>query len=369
MPQPKLSDEKAQEALDAFERIGNKNKAANHLGLNRDTFRYRLEQAEKRQLSPRDLPFEAAEVPDDDLPIPELIAYRKRQFERKQAHRQAVKLRDIRVKLDGPIAICHFGDPHVDDDGTDLALLESHIAICKKTEGMFAANLGDLQNNWIGRLTRLWASQGTSARQAWQLVEWMVHSVDWLYIVGGNHDAWSGTGDPLQWIMAQTGTVFAYHGVRLNIVFPNRKQVRVNARHDFTGNSMWNEVHGAVKAVKMGWRDHILTCGHKHTSMMHGPMKDPSGGTLSWAIRCAGYKIFDSYAEEKGLPDQNAFPACVTIIDPQYGDDDTRLITVIPDVQEGAEFLKYKRQKWSRNQTETVQGRRAANGTPRTQKK
>ena len=42
---------------------------------------------------------------------------------------------------------------------------------------------------------------------------------------------------------------------------------------------------------------------------------------------------------------QNAFPACVTIIDPRFADDDTRLITVIPDVAEGADFLKWKRRK------------------------
>lgn len=326
---------------------GNESKAADSLGIGRSTFQNRVKKARAWQDSGGKVqkPFTAALIPADDLSTPELIAHLKKRFERKRAHEETKKLLDVKVAIDGPIGITHFGDPHVDDDGTDIGLIERHISVVNKTEGMFGANLGDLQNNWIGRLARLWAEQGTSAKQAWQLTEWLVKSVHWLYLVGGNHDAWSGAGDPLKWLTAQAGITFEYSGVRLNLRFPNGKLVRINARHDFSGHSMWNPAHGPMKAVQGGWRDHILTCGHKHTSFVGGPLKDPATGILSWAIRCAGYKIFDRYADEKGLPDQNAFPACVTIIDPRFDDDDTRLITVIPDVFEGAEFLKWKRRK------------------------
>jgi len=214
---------------------------------------------------------------------------------------------------------------------------------------MFAANLGDMQNNWIGRLQALYAQQSTTAKESWRLVEWMLNSTEWLYLVGGNHDAWSGNGDPLQWITRSQAGVFENYGVRLNLKFPNNRSARINARHDFHGKSELNPVHGASKAIQRGWRDHILTCGHTHTSFIAGPHKCPASGLLSWAIRCAGYKTYDRYAEELGLPDQNAFAACVTIIDPQYADDDNRMITVIPDVQEGADFLNFKRKKYERS--------------------
>ena len=29
---------------------------------------------------------------------------------------------------------------------------------------------------------------------------------------------------------------------------------------------MWNTAHGVSKASQMGWKDHILTCGHTHVS-------------------------------------------------------------------------------------------------------
>lgn len=346
MAAPPISDDVIRFRYETWRRCGeNAVQAQATLGISRHQVYQAVKDFKARGLEERAKPFEVTIPPPEDLPIAEVIEWRKRQYSQKKLNKEAKRLLDVRIKTHGPIGIVHFGDPHVDDDGTDIGMIESHMKIVNRTEGLFGANLGDLQNNWIGRLARLWAEQSTSAKQAWQLTEWMVRAVHWLYLVGGNHDAWSGTGDPLKWMMAQSGTAFDYSGVRLNLKFPNGKAVRINARHDFTGHSMWNPAHGPMKAIQGGWRDHILTCGHKHTSFLAGPLKDPATQLLSWAIRCAGYKIFDRYAEEGGLPDQNAFAACVTIIDPRYGDDDTRLITVIPDVESGADFLTYLRGK------------------------
>lgn len=349
MANPGLPDEELLLCLETLKRLDNNQvKAAAFLGMSRSTFRTRINIAARR-LQLGDLrkrkEFDIARVSDESATADELLTRRKKDFARIKINKTGKKLIDVTIKLKGPIGVVHFGDPHVDDDGTDIGLIESHVKLVNKTEGLFGANLGDIQNNWVGRLARLYSEQSTSHSDAWVLTEWLVSSVNWLYLVGGNHDCWSGVGDPLRWIAKQSNNVLDYHGVRLNLKFPNSKQVRINARHDFGGHSMWNPAHGPMKAVQGGWRDHILTCGHKHVSFVAGPLKDPATGLLSWSIRCAGYKTYDRYAEERGLPDQNAFAACVTIIDPQYADDDPRLITVIPDVHEGAEFLKYKRKK------------------------
>lgn len=339
------------DALAAVAKHGSIMGAARALGVPRPTMQGRVRAARARLGEDvPDSPFEPIALPSEELPLDELLKHRKRVYELKNDAKTARKLVPVRVRLDGPIGIAHFGDPHVDDDGCDIGRLESDLKAVRRTDGLFGANLGDLQNNWIGRLARLYSEQSTTARQAWQLVEWMVGSVDWLYIIGGNHDAWSGAGDPLQWLMKAAPGAYEYHGIRIGLTFPNKKVVRVNARHDFSGHSMWNPAHGPMKAVQGGWRDHILTCGHKHTSFVAGPLKDPASSLLSWAIRCAGYKVWDRYAEEKGLPDQNAFPAAVTIIDPQFDDGDSRLVTVIPNVEEGAEYLTWKRKKWARSQ-------------------
>jgi len=64
--------------------------------------------------------FEFTPLPRDDISIEELIQHRKRQFANKRNYEEASKLIPIRIKIPGPIGILHFGDPHVDDDGTDI---------------------------------------------------------------------------------------------------------------------------------------------------------------------------------------------------------------------------------------------------------
>lgn len=57
----------------------------------------------------------------------------------------------------------------------------------------------------------------------------------------------------------------------------------------------------------------------------------------------------DRYADQLGLPDHNISENVLTIIDP-YADTERRLVTVFMDLEEGAEFLRWKRQKFARSQ-------------------
>ena len=94
---------------------------------------------------------EAAEVPID-----ELVDWRIKRFSRKEQHEAERKLIPVTFKSNAPIGILHFGDPHVDDDGTDLALLKRHAELVRDTPGLHAASVGDQQNAWVGRLAHLW---------------------------------------------------------------------------------------------------------------------------------------------------------------------------------------------------------------------
>lgn len=340
-----LSREEISRRHAAYLQHGSYEKAGAALGIGATRVRDAVKQYS--QISD-EKPFTVPELPSGELTIDELLASRRKVFQRKDEGAKARKLIPVKVNLDGPIGILHFGDPHIDDDGCDFPRLEADVALVNKTDGLFAGNVGDLHNNWIGRLARLYAQQSTTAKQAWMLVEWFVQSVSWLYIVKGNHDLWSGAGDPLDFIKryADVGLMEA-HGARMELTFPNDKRIRINARHDFSGHSMWNPNHGPVKAIKAGWRDHILTCGHRHETGFGPPLKDPSSGLISWPLRCAGYKKHDRYADELGLPDQTISPSILTIIDPRYEDDDPRLITPFLSADEGADYLKYLRKRYA----------------------
>jgi hypothetical protein len=214
------------------------------------------------------------------------------------------------------------------------------------TPGLYAGNVGDYSNNWVGRLARLYGQQSLSAAEAWVLVEWLVRSTRWLYLVGGNHDLWSGAGDPIKWMARQARVQYEANGMRLGLTLPSGRVIRVNARHDFSGKSQWNTAHGPGKAAQMGWRDHILTCGHTHVSG-YQTVRDPSSGLISHALRVGSYKTFDRFAEERGLPNQTFMTCPVTVIRPQFADDDNRLITVMYDPETGADFLKWLRTRKS----------------------
>jgi len=290
--------------------------------------------------------FDATKPVSDQISVEELVEHRKKLFRRKHGAKKANHLLPVRIKLDGPIAICHFGDPHVDDDGTDIERLEYDAKLVRETEGMFGANVGDITNNWVGRLARLYGEQSTTSEQAWMLAEWFLGMVDWLYVTGGNHDCWSGAGSPIRWILNNCSGIYQDHAVRLNLKFPNGREVRVNARHDFRGHSQWNTAHGAAKAAQMGWRDHILVCGHKHKSG-YNIVKDPSTGIWSHCIQVASYKVHDRYAEEAGFMDQTLSPCVVTLIDPD-AKQESGLVQVFHDIDLAADYLTYLRGRKTR---------------------
>ena len=310
---------------------------------------YRCKDCDRKTLKPtivEESGFETDTREPEHIPISELIDIRKKKFAQKTKAKLSKKLINIQIKTEGAIGICHFGDPHIDDDGTNIAEIYSLCNLINKTEGLFGGNLGDVQNNWIGRIAYLYGQQSTSAKESWRLTEHFVNQVQWLYLVAGNHDVWSGDGDPLEFIMRDHKGVYEQWGARMNLIFPNGKEIRINARHFFKGFSQWNTAHGVAKAAQMGWKDHILTCGHTHVSG-YQVLKAPASGLISHALQVASFKIWDSYAEKMGLDDRNIFNAPVTIIDPKYDDDDNRLITTIFNPYEGAEYLKYKRKSKS----------------------
>lgn len=360
MPTRAIPESVIRRTYDAWLECGKSNvNTADMLGLDESTVRRHIREADHKYHWPVDTSdavyagyfkkkqqpeFTVAAIPQDDVPIAELIAHRKKQFEKKKLHEESRKLIPVKIRLDGPIGVLHFGDPHVDDDGTDIAALEHHKKLCSTVEGLFAANVGDITNNWVGRLAKLYDSQSTSAPQAWRLAEWLLKDTRWLYIIAGNHDAWSGAGDPIKWIARQEDSLYQSSEVRLDLRFPNSASVRINARHDFAGSSQWNPAHGPMKSVFHGVRDHVAICGHKHKSG-YGIIKDPDSGIACHAIQVASYKLYDRYARDKGFRDQTLSPCVLTVIDPALPQTHPDLVKVFWDADEGVSFLKWKRKR------------------------
>ena len=275
-----------------------------------------------------------------------LLAERKAKYHQKALHEAARQLIPVTVHDKDPIGIVVLGDTHLDDDGTDLADVERHMQIIRKTAGMYAASAGDHSNCWVGRLARLYAEQSTSAEEAWQLVEWFIDGLAGkiIFLIGGNHDAFLGAGDPIKWISRQHNALYQSSEVRLELCFPNGDRVRVNARHDHAGKSIYNPAHGVMKAATWGTRDHIIIAGHKHISG-YGVLKDPESGRTCHSIQVGSFKVYDRYARERGFRDQTLSPSATIIINPVLPETHPDKIKLFWQPEEGAAYLTWLRSR------------------------
>lgn len=278
-------------------------------------------------------------LPSDDLPIEDIIDFQARRFEQKRKYEEMSKQIKIDIHVKGPLGIWWFGDPHVDDSGTDIRALFDHAKMTRDHDYVFGGNIGDTTNNWVGGLARLYANQDTSKATGLKIQKKFLNAVKWLFVIDGNHDAWSGADSPIKPILEDMSVLHMSAACRVKLELPEGEPVTINSRHNFPGNSMYNTAHGATKELKMGIRDHIAINGHKHSSG-YLPFKAPGTGEICHAVQIASYKIFDSYAKDLGFQDAHFSPGCMTVIDPFLPATSPDRIKVFWDADMGLRYLQ-----------------------------
>jgi hypothetical protein len=326
------------EVYDAYIVHGTYAEAAAALGLAPSAVAYHVK---RHQVELK--PFEVPKLPSRERSVEEIISHRKKEFARFNASEEARKLIQVRVKLKGPVAINLQGDPHMDDPGCDIEALERDTTLVRETEGFFAGCIGDLQNAWVGRLARLYAKQTITAKEAWKLVQWYIKSCPgkWLFVLKGNHDLWAGDNDLLGWIAAQEDVISEEHQARFALKFPNGREIRLSARHDWPGASMWNPTHGGARAARFTTHDHIIVSGHRHSGGYQKIYIEASD-IVSHIIQLGAYKIHDDFRNERGFNRFQVSPSTTVVIDPD-AQSQRSLIHAFDDTEEAAEFLKFKR--------------------------
>lgn len=333
--------------------------AAKRIGIAPQTLRHRLTVAETRHgLKPdptryvartKPAPFTIDELPEDEEPTAEdLIALLAERHAKRKSHADAAKLRHVRVNMDGPIGLAFFGDPHVDDPGCAWGDLERDVRLCRDTEGMLAVDVGDNSNNWVGRLMRLYADQEITAKQSLKLIEWLMCALPWLHWEDGNHDGWNTEkGDPTEIMhrLLNRPGLMNTGGTRLELHLPAGASFTMHVRHDFPGGSQFNPAHALVRETLFGYRDHIMACGHRHTSG-YIPVWHNDPRRLCHGFRLGTYKDFDRYAKEKGFQDGNWARSMAAVVDPDYADDPVRYIKPFFSLEEAAEYLSWRRARY-----------------------
>lgn len=347
----------------------NSTKVAEALGVTRSAAQHRIrvvremsgEQARASVPSAYEPAYTVQPIPKKERPLDELIQHRRAESVRAKAYEDATKLLRVNLATDGPIGLMTFGDPHIDNPGCDFELLEAHMALAaSRSSYVFAGNIGDIRDNWIGRLERLYADTTISAKETWRLVEWMFSGagVRWLWLSKGNHDCWAGFNDPLDWIARASGTGIAQDaGLRIAFIHPNGSETRMHARHDFNGNSMFNPLHALKRETLHGFRDHILIAGHRHIG---ADARDVNGDGMPFVmVRVSGYKVSDSYRHTLGLKAKPLHPAALIVVDPDEPDGSNSRVWVAPTVEEGVDYLDWKRQRFNSRPRVSQKGKRA----------
>ena len=211
-----------------------------------------------------------------------------------------------------------------------------------RTPNVHAVCLGDVTNNWTGKLVRLYAEQETTRTQAWKLAEWFFGAVPWIVLIAGNHDMWSGAGDPLDW-MARGHAVKQDWAAQFEVATPSGHVTKIDARHDFKGSSIYNPLHGLMRARQFsdGVAD-ILAAGHQHHAEIYQGQDAAKGSKSFWLVRARGYKHIDSYADQHQYEAQESRHGSTVgiVVDPEGG------IQAYTDLSEAIDIMRYKRGKW-----------------------
>ncbi len=338
------SKDEAARDLEALEKHGTMVAAAKALGISYATMQARIRTA--KTIMPEglkaDIPQPVTELPDDDIPVDELIGVMKKRFQKRHENHKARMWRRFQVPTDGPYALMFFGDPHVDDNGCNWPLLHQHCELSAKTQHMYAVAIGDQSNNWTGRLARLWAEQDTSATTAKRLVKWLLNEsgVKWFLWLHGNHDAWQGpVSSGIIEEMKQCHEVTMQDWEARVVLQSGGFDLRLWAAHNFAGHSMYNKLHGPQKAALMKDWAHIYVAGHHHNWALHHE-ENAERGFDYWLARCRGYKHMDHYGELLGHQPQKRGSSIVAVIDPK-----NHSVQCFADAEEGVDFLKFKRRQ------------------------
>ncbi len=286
---------------------------------------------------------ELPEFADDDISTREIINIMKRRYSKRFDAKQQRTWFPVKVNVKGPVGLAFMGDPHVDDDGCNWPLLDEHCRLLRENaDYCFAVNIGDTENNWIGRLISKYADQETSKKTAHALTKWLLleSGVNWLCWLMGNHDMWG----ELTTIMREMNikkVPMEDWDARFRLTFPNKQECRVFAAHNFEGHSMWNTLHGPMRAARTKSVAHLYVCGHHHNWALHQE-ELASREFTAWAVRTRGYKFIDHYAEVHGHMPQREGATILAVIDPDASCP-SQFVQCFADLEHGIDYLKFKR--------------------------
>jgi hypothetical protein len=238
-------------------------------------------------------------------------------FARRKRAREAREWMRFEINHPGPFGLVFVGDPHVDDDGCDVEALQRDLRIIEDTPGLYGVGMGDWINNWQRKLGHLYGQQSSSESEAWQAVEYLLGLPIWLLLLKGNHDLWSGSGSPLNWMFTHGAPLMDW-SARF-VVASGKAEWKIEAAHNFPGSSIYNKGHGPKRrAMLTGAAADLYIAGDHHVWTLQQDEAEHNQ-RIYWTARARGYKMLDAYADQLGYLPQAHGQSITAICDPRDG--------------------------------------------------
>lgn len=346
------SDETIRAAYERHNRNGAQ--AAAELGMTRQGFNWRIRRI--RRMGVVETPallaptLSISDIPDPEEPMHRLIERAIEHSDRLMDHHHAKQLIDIRVHVDGPIAVAGLPDPHLNNPGTDLRQALYHAELIRNTDGVYCIGVGDWLDNFIiGRLERERRGDIMTHSDANRLQEHYITILapKLLAVIGGNHNDWPamlGGHDPLRALMQRLNKAGIYDAdeVRFRLTLPSGHQFVHLVRHIFPGHSQYNTTHGVLKWALQQWQgEDVLWGGHIHASGHIEVEREYLGEAKSVnCIQLASYKKLDGYATKRGFRKNAPFLCPLVIHDPETGSTE-----FFKNIERGLQVLQIMRQR------------------------
>jgi hypothetical protein len=330
------------EAVTAYRAANyNVSETARQLGLTRAGTRDRLKGA-----------LVAGMISDEELRDPnapscdEYLAARERKFAAYQKKKRKGDWRKpVMAKLPArPFRLKVFGDPHIDADGCNFALLEKHWLEMDAAEGVYGVCVGDWFDNWRTSLAHLWKDTTVAPSDSWLCLEWLMEQRGEALIAAcsGNHDDWShGPVDPVDLLMKRHGVIYRKGAVRVALSFDDLPPIFMAVRHKWKGHSIYSAAHSIVRSAVWGWRDHLMIGGHIHQDEPR--LISFPDGFRAHACQVSAFKEFDDFPDIHGMMGPKISPVWDLVIDPRRPDTDPDKVKVFWDSEDAAAFLAHLR--------------------------
>lgn len=240
--------------------------------------------------------------PDDSLGREILESLEKiksvaRKLEPKRKHTVQIDEHDF-------FAFLITGDWHIEHTWSDTKLLLRDMELIRQAGHIYTIFVGD-GGDWHTIASTHQGGQYENLltpKMARRLIAYLMAFIkdSLIAVVAGNHDLWMqrvADYDYFQELMQKYNVNYLGSGGILMIELENDRQIKIDLQHQFPGISIYNQLHGNMRALKDGSDADLIISGHGHQSTF---AENNFGGRERFYAKSCSYQQRSRWAQGRG---------------------------------------------------------------------